>query len=203
MSCLSSAILKTLLKVFGKSYTVEEVSEYADFYWKFMEVETTACEQLPGFSSYHNMLRNFIKKHQELAVDDNTKNDKNVENYDDIYEYTKVMRWLSNETYKTNNEFTDIQTWLGHQNCNYSDTNSTKDITNNTNDEISYDKSDTKSNYSQTMRHRLGSLSIHSNDSSDACSIYTTSATWEVTRKPPSHQQISNSCADYQDSIWV
>ena len=201
MSCLGSAILKTLLKVFGKSYTVEEVSEYADFYWKFMEVETTASEDLPGFSSYHNMLRNFIKKHQELAIDDDSKNGKNADNSDDIYEYTKVMRWLSNETYKTNNEFTDIQTWLGHQNGNYSDNNSTKDVTNSTSDEISYDKNDSKSNYSQTMRNRLGSLSIHSNDS-DACSIYTTSAPWEVTRKPPS-QQTTNSCADYQDSIWV
>ncbi len=201
MSCLGSAILKTLLKVFGKSYTVEEVSEYADFYWKFMEVETTASEDLPGFSSYHNMLRNFIKKHQELAVDDDSKNGKNAENSDDIYEYTKVMRWLSNETYKTNNEFTDIQTWLGHQNGNYSDNNSAKDVTNSTSDEISYDKNDSKSNYSQTMRNRRGSLSIHSNDS-DACSIYTTSAPWEVTRKPAT-QQTTNPCADYQDSIWV
>ena len=213
MSCIGSAILKTVLKVFGKTYTVEEVSEYADFYWKFMEVETTASEDLPGFNHYHNMLRNFIRKHDDqFAIDNKNDNVQKVEDYDEIYEYTKVMRWLSNETYKTNNEFTDIQTWLEHQ-SNESDSkdddnvsSNDTEMTNETNNGSI--KEDLKYLYSQVhgtfQRECHGSI-ISSNESE--CSIYNTSAPWEVTRKPtrPATKYSTETVkvSNYQDSIWV
>ena len=214
MSCLTSVVLKSLLKLFGKTYKVEEVSEYADFYWKFLEnmdkVETTQSDQLPGFTHYHNMLKSFIRKHEE-GVD--SANVQEPHNYDEIYEYTKVMKWLSNETYTTNNEFTNIQTWLEHQNDPSLSSSDNTDQSRPNSPPEHQDYTSRSLNYCTVRRKDHDAIS----QSSDNSSIYTYLSPWEVTRKPATNVDATHSGAGgqhtmnsfdarpshVQDSIWV
>ena len=116
----------------------DDLADFADFYWKYLgnlEVQTTECNDLPGFSDYHKMLKSFIKAQANGPDTDANSPKPPPAEVEADYSYIKVVNWLkSQEEHQQQlqqqhhnqqpapiaigqHRFSGVQQWLDHHNC--------------------------------------------------------------------------------------
>ena len=122
MSCISNKFLNSFAKMFGmktKKAKLEEISDYADFYWQFMsngaETDTTGAEDLPGFTDYHKMLKRFLAS--QPIYDEVCKEEESELYVQDSY--VRVREWLEGvEGRRGEEKFSDVHNFLHDSQAN-------------------------------------------------------------------------------------